>query len=150
MEFIGRNNKDIRYPEMESVFKAVKQSHKKVGAIGYCYGGWAVFKLGAKGNNYVDAISTAHPSLLTKEEISAVGVPVQILAPETDQMLTPELKEYCNAEIPKLGVEYDYQYFPGLSHGFAVRGDQNNAEQKKGLERAKNSAVYWFSQHLHA
>jgi len=149
MEFIGRNSKEIRYPEMEAVVKEVKSSHKKVGAIGFCYGGWAVFQLGAKGKNLVDAISTAHPSILTKEEISAVGVPVQILAPETDQMLTPELKEYCNTEIPKLGVEYDYQYFPGLAHGFATRGDKTDAKQRNGLERAKNAAVHWFTQFLH-
>jgi len=149
MAFIGRNGKEKRFPEMVAVTKELKSKHKKIGAIGYCYGGWAVFQLGAKGMNLVDAISTAHPSLATKEEISNIGVPVQILAPETDQMLTPELKEFCNSTIPTLGVEYDYQYFPGLSHGFAARGDPSNPAEKKGLERAKNAAVHWFAQHLH-
>jgi dienelactone hydrolase len=79
MAFIGRNSKEIRFPEIEKTTKELKSKYKKVGAIGYCYGGWAVFQLGAKGKNLVDCISTAHPSLLTKEEIDAVGVPVQIL-----------------------------------------------------------------------
>lgn len=151
MAFIGRNSKEIRFPEMEAAAKTLKGElgFKKVGAIGFCYGGWAVFQLGAKGKNLVDCISTAHPSLLTKEEIEAVGVPVQIQAPETDQQFTPEMKEFANKTIPTLGVEYDYQYYPGLVHGFATRGDQNNAAQKKGLERAKNAAVQWFQQHLH-
>lgn len=49
--FLGRNNKDIRYPEITACAKALKQDlgFKKVGAIGFCYGGWAVFRLGAKG-----------------------------------------------------------------------------------------------------
>lgn len=149
MAFIGRHSKEIRFPEIKSFAEALRKDFKKVGAIGFCYGGWAVFQLGAKGANLVDAISMAHPSLATKEEIANVAVPVQILAAETDPTLTPELKTYCNETIPTLGVEYDYQFFPGLVHGFATRGDVNNAKQKRGLERAKNAAVYWFVQQLH-
>lgn len=86
---------------------------------------------------------------MTKEEINNVAVPVQILAPENDYMLTPELKAHCNSTIPTLNVDYDYQHFPGLSHGFCVRCNQSNANEKKGLERAKNAAVAWFVQFLH-
>lgn len=101
------------------------------------------------GNNLVDCISTAHPSFLLTSEIDAVSVPVQILSPENDPLYTEDLKAYSNKVIPTLGIEYDYQYFPGLAHGFATRGDPNNDVQKKGLERAKNAVVYWFAQHLH-
>ncbi|KAJ9610818.1 hypothetical protein H2200_005595 [Cladophialophora chaetospira] len=170
--FMGRHSKDIRGPEIFACAKALKQElgFKKVGAIGFCYGGWAVFRLGAKGkpscetdrsrstykrsadelegNNLVDCISMAHPSGLEKSEIDNVSVPVQICAPEIDPIFTPELKEHANKVIPELKVEYDYQYFPGLVHGFATRGEVNNPTQKNGLERAKNAAVYWFRQHL--
>jgi len=149
MAFLGRNGKEVRYPEMEKVVKEMKSKHSKNGAIGYCYGGWAVFQLGAKGKNLLDAISTAHPSMATKEEIANLGVPTQILAPETDQMYTPELKAYSNETIPTLGIDYDYQYFPGSTHGFAVRGDQSDPAQKKALERAKNVSVSFFNQYLH-
>ena len=49
--FIGRNGKDKRQPEIFACAKALKQHHvfKKVGAIGFCYGAWAVFRLAAKG-----------------------------------------------------------------------------------------------------
>ena len=51
MAFIGRNNKEKRFPEISEFAKALKTEHgfKKLGAIGFCYGGWAVFQLGAKG-----------------------------------------------------------------------------------------------------
>lgn len=101
------------------------------------------------GENLVDCISTAHPALLTKEEVSNVAVPVQVLAPENDIWLTPELKALCNSTIPSLNVDYDYQHFPGLAHGFATRSNQNNANEKRGLERAKNAAVAWSAQFLH-
>lgn len=151
MAFIGRHSKSIRMPEITACATALKKQlgFKKVGAIGFCYGAWACFQLGAKGKNLVDCIAMAHPSLVEKSEVEAVAVPVQICAPEHDPQFTPELKEFCNKTIPALNIEYDYQYFPGLVHGFATRGDANNPMQRKALERAKDAAVYWFQQHLH-
>lgn len=51
MEFLGRHNKDVSFPKVESVAKSLKTDHgfQKLGAIGFCWGGWAVFQLGAKG-----------------------------------------------------------------------------------------------------
>lgn len=149
--WIGRNSREIRWPEISSCAKALKSEHsfKRVGAMGYCYGGWGCFQLGSKDNLLVDAISMAHPSLVQKVEIENVGVPVQILAPEHDQVFTPELKEYCNKVIPTLGVEYDYQHFPGMNHGFASRGNPNSKAEEQALVRAKNAAVHWFKQYLH-
>lgn len=40
MAFIGRHSKDKRYPEIKAVAQALKAEYPKVGATGYCYGGW--------------------------------------------------------------------------------------------------------------
>ena len=148
--FIGRNTKDIREAEIFGFARALHSKYNRVAAIGFCFGGWAVFRLGAKGNEVVDCISTAHPTWLEKTEIENVGVPVQILAPEIDAQFTPELKEFCNQVIPGLGLPYDYQYFPGVEHSFAVRGDEAQPGEKKAMERAKNAAVCWFIEWLHS
>lgn len=100
-----------------------------------------MFRLGSKDSKLVDFISTAHPSLLTKEEIEAVGVPIQILAPEHDGIYTPELKQHTQDWLPKTGLYYEYIEFPGLNHGFAVKGDQNKKEEKDGLEKALQDFV---------
>ena len=81
--------------------------YKHTGAIGFCFGGWAVFTLGAD-KDLVDAISTGHPTWLTNEEINNVAVPAQILAREIDLAFTPELKAHANSGIPTLGLPYDY------------------------------------------
>jgi dienelactone hydrolase len=94
-------------------------------------------------------VSTAHPSLLSKEEIDTIKVPVQILSAETDHAYSEELREYSNKVIPTRGVPYEYVYFPGLAHGFAARGDENDKVQKDGLEKAKNNAVTFFREFLH-
>jgi dienelactone hydrolase len=147
--FLTRNNKTTRRDEIFECAKVLRSQYKKVGVIGFCFGGWAVFQLGAKGNNLVDCISTGHPTWLTEEEIDEVGVPVQILAPEIDHVYTQELKDYSNRVIPTLGVPYDYQHFPGAEHGFATRGDPKNEVSSKAMKRGKDAAVYWFKQWLH-
>ena len=51
MAMFGRNSKEIRQPEIFACAKVLKQEHgfKKLGAIGFCYGAWAVLRLAAKG-----------------------------------------------------------------------------------------------------
>ena len=49
--FTARHSKAIRGPELVACAKALREEHgfKKVGAVGFCFGGWAVLSLGAKG-----------------------------------------------------------------------------------------------------
>ncbi|KAH7121645.1 putative endo-1,3-1,4-beta-D-glucanase [Dactylonectria macrodidyma] len=128
--FLERNSKAIRGSEVIECAGDLRSQHKRIGSIGFCYGGWGVFLFGTKANPLVDCITTAHPSQLEEIEIENVGVPVQIMAPEKDPWFTDELKAFSN------------RYFPGLEHGFAVRGE------REGMERAKNAAVLWFQQWL--
>lgn len=109
-----------------------------------------MFRLGAKNAKLVDFISTAHPSLLTNEEIEAIGVPTQVLSPEHDPIYTEELKTHTKEWLPKTGLYYEYIDFPGLAHGFATRGDQNNKEQKDGLDKALQDFVNFAKKQIKA
>ncbi|KAM0193495.1 hypothetical protein ACHAPI_007564 [Fusarium lateritium] len=146
--FLGRNTKEIRWPEIKAAAQTLKSQYSKVAAIGFCYGGWAAFRLAAD-PSLIDAVSVAHPSGLEKHEINEVKVPVQILAPENDHEYTEELKSYTFEILPKTGVQWEYVHFPELGHGFASRGNPNDQKQKNGLERAKRCAVHFFNEYLH-
>ncbi|KAI9710353.1 MAG: hypothetical protein M1820_002848 [Bogoriella megaspora] len=146
--FLARHGKQARRDEIFACAKALKSQYKKLGAIGFCWGAWGVFQLAGKGQNILDCVSAAHPSLVEKSEIENLSVPTQILAPETDPMFTPDMKAFSNETIPTLGIPYEYVYFPGVMHGFAAKGDPNDPKQKDALERAKNSAVNFFKQYL--
>lgn len=146
--FQQRNSKEIRYPEMLECARILRSRYQGFGVIGFCYGGWGCFRLGAESPPVVDCISMAHPTHVEKDEIRNVRVPVQILAPQHDTQFNEDLKAFSNQTIPTLGLPYDYQYFPGLEHAFATRGDPKNPAERKGMERAKNAAVSWFRQWL--
>jgi dienelactone hydrolase len=138
MAFIGRHGKDTRWPEIKEHAQTLKSQYKKVVAIGYCYGGWACFKLGAD-PQLIDAISMAHPSLVEKSEIDATKVPIQIMAPENDFAYTEELKKHTLEKLPTLNIPWEP----------SARGDPSDPAQKAGLEKAKRDAVGFFNEYLH-
>ena len=148
--FVAKNSREIREPEIFDCARALREKYKKIGAVGFCFGGWAVFRLGAKEHQppLVDCISAGHPTWLTKKDIDEVAVPVQILAPEIDSQFTAELKLHSFETILKLGIPFDYQHFPGVEHACFTRGDEKHAGEREAMVRGKNAAVWWFKQFL--
>lgn len=100
------------------------------------------------GSGWDLGISVAHPTNLTTTDIDKIGVPVQICAPEQDPMFSPEMKKYANDVIPTKGVAYDYQYFPGVEHGFATRGNPENKGERRAMLRAKRVQTAWMKEWL--
>ncbi|CAK7235986.1 hypothetical protein SCUCBS95973_009451 [Sporothrix curviconia] len=163
--FVTRQTRELREPAVFAVARALRRelNFPKVAAMGYCYGGWAVMRLGAKPENQpadedkdakpiegplVHAISTAHPSWLTEKDIDEVVVPLQVLAPENDAIYTPELKKYTIETVPKNGVALDYLHFPGIEHGVLMRGDQTKTSDRLALVRSNAAAVTFFKTNL--
>ncbi|SPO01808.1 uncharacterized protein DNG_04481 [Cephalotrichum gorgonifer] len=148
---LERNSRQIREPEIFAFARALREKHAKVAAVGFCYGGWGVFRLAAREHEppLVDCVVAGHPSRLTEADIDGAGVPIQILAPERDHVYTAELKAYTFQKLQAGGVVFDYQHFPGVGHGCLVRGDEKDPAGKKAMVRGKNAAVSWMKQHLH-
>ncbi|EXJ65347.1 esterase/lipase [Cladophialophora yegresii CBS 114405] len=149
--FLERNARPIREPEIFDAARALRQQYKKVGAIGFCYGGWACLRLGSKDHDpaLVDAVSIGHPSLLTKEDIDEAAVPVQMLAPEHDVPYPHDMKVHTFEAVMKNGLPLDYVHFPGVEHGSLVRGDARVKGEREAMARAKDAAVNWFRQWLY-
>ncbi|KAL6231185.1 hypothetical protein BDW75DRAFT_233798 [Aspergillus navahoensis] len=153
--FTARNGREQREGEIFRTARALKRDlgFKKVGAVGYCYGGWASFRLGAKehaeqGQPLVDCISIGHPSWFTKKDIDEVSVPVQILAPEIDPAYPAEMKSYTFEALQRVNLPFEYRHFPGVVHACFIRGDENKPGERDAMIKGKNAAVSWFTQYL--
>jgi dienelactone hydrolase len=68
-------------PIVDSTMKYVRDTLKarKVGVVGYCWGGPFVVRQLALGTG-IDAGFTAHPGLFTNAEASAISAPLSIAA----------------------------------------------------------------------
>jgi dienelactone hydrolase len=150
-DFGQRNSRVNREPEIFECARVLRAQYKILAAIGYCFGGWAVFRLGAKEHQppLVDFITVGHPSWLTKQDIEEVAVPVQILAPERDPQFTPDLKAHSFHTFQKLGVAFEYHHFPGATHACFTRGDSMGSAAEKGaMLRGKYAFVHWVKQQM--
>ncbi|KAK8079526.1 hypothetical protein PG997_007344 [Apiospora hydei] len=145
--FIAKNTREIREPEIFACARALRQAplnYKKVGAAGYCFGGWACFRLAAKEHDppLVDCISE------DVDGVAGAAVPIQILAPEKDPAFSPEMKLHTFQKLQELGAPFDYHHFPGVEHACFIRGDTNKEGERAAMARGKNAAADWFKQWL--
>ena len=141
-----RNGPDVRFPEILACAKALKDKYEHVAAVGFCWGGLVNFQLASHAELF-DSVTICHPGTPTEEQVRAIRVPIHLVAPEHDPTFPQEWKDFCNKEIPKLGVDYCYQHFPRVVHGFTTKCDENNKDERKALELAKNSVVHWIANH---
>ncbi|EAQ86229.1 hypothetical protein CHGG_07482 [Chaetomium globosum CBS 148.51] len=134
----ARNAREVREPEVLAYARVLREVYKggRVGVVGYCYGGWAALRVGGEefagefgGRGLVDCVAVGHPSMLVPGDVEGLRVPVQFLAPELDEVFTAELKLLAFTALQKSGVPFDYQHFPGVTHGCLQRG---NADAKGG------------------
>ncbi|KAI0314053.1 Alpha/Beta hydrolase protein [Amylostereum chailletii] len=119
-------------------------------ATGYCYGGRLTFNLAF--DNTIKAAATSHPSLLQLEDIdkyvSTSKVPLLINACEVDGQWPKEKQDRAVERFKDFAPGFAQPYFPGCTHGFAVRGDLSDPLVKAGKEGAFKNTVEWFIKHL--
>ncbi|KAJ3308227.1 hypothetical protein HDV04_001523 [Boothiomyces sp. JEL0838] len=116
----------------------------EIGAIGYCWGGKYSLHFGQKG---LKAVSTAHPSRLEPEQdISGIKVPTLLLLAEHDKSFEGETRTKTLDLLKKNQVDLTVVEFPGTTHGFAVRGDEQVV--KDARDKACSTAAAFFDKHL--
>lgn len=122
-------------------------------AVGYCFGARYVFDLAFVSEIKVAAV--AHPSMLEVpgdlEQFKKTSVPLLICSCETDPQYSQE-KQATGDEIlggGKMEADvYKRVYYPGCTHGFAVRGDMSKPEVRAGKEGAFKETAQWFLKYL--
>jgi dienelactone hydrolase len=137
----------------DAAIKAMRSEFgvKKLGAVGYCFGGKYVIRFLADGKG-LDAGFTAHPSLVETPELEAVRGPLSIAAAEIDQVMSAEQRFQTEQLLEKVGKEYNVPYqltlYGGVEHGFAVRTNLGDKKKKFAMQSAYFQAIRWFDEFL--
>ncbi|KAL2264261.1 hypothetical protein VTK26DRAFT_9037 [Humicola hyalothermophila] len=146
-EFLARHGPDVTDPVVATALAYMRDELgvELVLAPGYCFGGRYVFRfLAGDREARVDAGFAAHPSMVGDDEIEAIAGPVSVAAAENDALLTAELRSEMESLLGQTGRPYQVTLFSGTQHGFAVRADLEDAEQRFAKEEAFLQAVRWF------
>lgn len=121
---------------------------KRIGGIGYCFGGRYVCRYLKPGTGKLDVGYTAHPTMVGPDELAGVQGPLSIAAAVKDFVFTTEKRHESEEILAKLDIPYQINLFSDVEHGFSVRCDISQPRQKIAKEAAFTQAVQWFDSYL--
>jgi dienelactone hydrolase len=149
MAWVGTQDRPGTIEQNKRVAKELREKHgvTKLAAIGFCWGGFSTFALGA--TDLVDACAVAHPSLTDfPKDIHNLKKPTLFLMAETDAQFGQEKQEQAKEILKSRNEEYKFVFYPGTTHGFATRSDLKDQVEGKAAEDAKDKAVEFFNKYL--
>jgi len=119
-----------------------------IGVIGYCYGAKPTVTIAGK-ENRINAFAVAHPSLLNQDDIKNIKTPGLFLCAEHDPVFPVNgLRKEAEEILKAKGVENVFVDYPGTSHGFGIRADDNNPVYSAAAKDATARAILFFKKHL--
>lgn len=123
-----------------------KLACKHIGSVGYCFGGRYVARY--LGTGKLDVGYTAHPTMMSAEELAGIKGPLSIAAATKDFVFTTEKRRESEDILARLDVPYQVNLFSHVEHGFSVRCDMSVKKQRIAKEAAFFQAVHWFDSYL--
>jgi len=138
--------------------------NQKIGMVGFCWGGRYAIRAGLESNMIekdgkkvplVDAVVALHPSnLALPGDVETLVVPVSIGWGLKDEGVKFEQKgqvEEIHAKAKKAGrkvPEMEHRVYEPGRHGFAVRGNPDDPQEKKCLEDSMTQGLEWLRRWL--
>ncbi|KAH9216134.1 dienelactone hydrolase family protein [Leptodontidium sp. 2 PMI_412] len=135
-------------PIVDACIESLRNKYKckKIALVGYCFG--AKYTVRFLADDRVSVGFIAHPADIQKEELEAIKKPLALAAAETDDVFSTNLRHESEESLKKTGVDYQINLYSGVVHGFAVRCDLKQRNQKFAKESAMNQALHWLEHHL--
>ncbi|ODN76293.1 hypothetical protein L202_06221 [Cryptococcus amylolentus CBS 6039] len=139
--WLAKHREAVSKPLIEKYVQAVRSdpSTGKIALVGFCWGARYAFLLSQSTSPArPDVIVANHPSFLTVDDVKPVkGVPVQVTKGDEDDIMSEEeLDEVEKVLKENLGQNVLVKRFPGAVHGFTVRGDMEDGQEKGQKEDA--------------
>lgn len=133
-------------------------------AAGYCFGGKYVAMLAAdhpdpgrggkkeesmmKHEPMIKAGAIAHATLVTREDLTDIKVPISMVCVENDPLFPEDILEHGRKHLSDQNIEHEIKTYPGVPHGFAVVGEYgNNPDIKDAQTAAFDQMLSWLKAH---
>jgi len=159
--FLFFNRPTVAQPRVFAFFNSLRTSTSlPIGAAGFCWGGKHTFLLcnsdiakTPDGKPLIDVAYSAHPSsLVLPKEAEEVKVPLCVSNGSMDMMLKADgvemIKEAFKKKEGSEEGKYEMNVVDGAKHGFAVRGNPGDEEEKRKGQLAEDQAVDFFGKWL--
>ncbi|MEN8866010.1 MAG: dienelactone hydrolase family protein [Akkermansiaceae bacterium] len=125
--------------------KGHKLSSGKLGAVGFCFGGYVVNMLAAAIPNELNVGVPFYGTPAAKEIRKDIKAPMMIQLAELDKRVNGSWPEY-EQDLKAAGVDYAMHMYPEANHGF--HNDSTGRYDKEQAELAWKRTVGFFKKHL--
>lgn len=125
--------------------KSHESSDGKLGAVGFCFGGYIVNMLAATLGDRLDAGVPFYGTPAAKEIRANITAPLLIQLAELDRRVNGAWPEY-EADLRAHAVDYTMHLYPKANHGF--HNDSTGRYDRAMAELAWERTVAFFNKHL--
>lgn len=125
--------------------KAHELSSGKLGAVGFCFGGYIVNMLAAAIPDTLNAGVPFYGSPAAKELRKNIKAPLMIQLAELDTRINESWPEY-EADLKAAGVKYTMHMYPRCNHGF--HNDSTGRYDEANANLAWERTIAFFKEHL--
>lgn len=148
---------------LQALRRATPRS-QKIGMVGFCWGGKYAIRAGLESNMIeiggektplVDAVVALHPSHLAfPDDVETLVVPASFGWGLEDTGVKIEQKgkvEEIHAKVKRAGrqlPEMEHKVYKPGRHGFAVRGNPDDPQEKAALEDSVTQVLNWLGRWL--
>jgi len=127
-----------------------EQGYKKVGVVGYCWGGSSTLRLASK--DLFNSAVVFHPGPVSLKELQATNIPIAFGCAEEDDSFPLKLAHQFEAALAEKkkngGPDFEFKEYMGVCHGFAARPAEHNPVHKERFTEAFNQTISWFEKTL--
>lgn len=121
------------------------RSNGKLGAVGFCFGGYIVNLLAAAIPETLDAGVPFYGTPPAKELRKNVKGPLMVQLAGLDQRVNASWEEY-EKDLKEAGADYVMHMYPEVNHGF--HNDSTGRYDKEKAELAWQRTIEFFKKHL--
>ena len=125
--------------------KGHELSSGKLGAVGFCFGGYVVNMLAAAIPDVLDAGVPFYGTPAAKELRKNIRAPLMVQLAELDTRVNASWEEY-EKDLKAAGVEYAMHMYPKCNHGF--HNDSTGRYDAENAKLAWERTITFFKKHL--
>jgi len=147
--FLKANPDERTQADVLKVIKYIKDTKKisNIGFVGFCWGGRQAFT-GCSSKDVKVCVSL-HGGGITVEQTKSLVVPSFLFVQAgDDKNPTTALVQDIQKALKESGKLAELKIFPGMVHGFTVRGDENDPKVSAASKESIRDTITFLNAHL--
>lgn len=174
--WLARHTPETVLPALDKVVTALREDYADavangggIYAAGYCFGAKYVCLLGStlgkdavygqrdpeseaeegmvKQDPQIKCGAIAHGTVITKQDLTNVEVPLSIVAVKDDSLFPDDIREAGVKAVRDRGGEVEQKVYDGVPHGFAVLGNYEEPSIKEQQALAFDQMLHFLKAH---